>query len=123
MKDLRHSFTFFMQVKLWPHNHVRVETYFFLPKFFYLRIGEYLTTMIFIDCASFIMSWICPFSKKTKRIIYKQIEGFCIDTFENSAFQNVVTYHESFCLFSPFCNEQDEIRHAATDRIQYWPFG
>ena len=62
------------------------------------------------------------FLKKTKRIIYKQIEGFCIDTFENSAFENVVTYHESLCLFSPFCNEQDEIRHAATDRIQYLAF-
>ena len=63
MKDLRHSFTFFMQVKLWPHNHVRVETYFY-QKIVFNELVSILRLWFSLVFASFIMSWILPFSKK-----------------------------------------------------------
>ena len=71
-----------------PNVLVRVETCSFYH-FFSMWITRFIA--LILSCHGFL-----SLNISFKKNINKQIEWFCIDTFENSAIKNVVTYHKSY---------------------------
>jgi hypothetical protein len=70
-----------------PNVLVRVETCSF--NYFSMWITRFIA--LILSCHGFL-----SLNISFEKIINKQIEWFCIDTFENSAIKNVVTYHKSY---------------------------